>query len=808
MSVRAVTLTLALLGLAACDADDPAETDAPTMPTDTGDTGDTGDCPEVDEGDEPPEVLDCDAFGADLVLTDSPDRVVDYVVECRANVGGTLSIEPGTVIGFGEDAGLDASNGSGVLDIEGDECNPVVLRGVDPTPGSWRGVFIDNNSGDDQPDNRIVHTEIRHAGGGSFNSNGDTGAIILWADNRLTLTDTVVAESASHGLNVTYGDSTLDFARNHFEDNAGDGVYADAEYREDFDSESTFSGNAHPVGLIGGAARENAVWAPLSAGTYVHPGAQVVVFGLTIEAGAVVSFDAGAGLEAAGVEAPFVLAGTSDSPVVLQGSEDVPGHWRGVLIDNNGGNGSDNRITFAEIRDGGGEAFNSNGDLGGLILWADNTLTLEDSTIANSADVGLNIAYGDSELTFARNHFENNTSHAVYGSPEYLGEMDGASTFVGNGGDHVAVFGGSLPGPTSIAALDVPYYVLEDQVVFTGHPLTIEAGADFVFEANAGLEVGGTESPLHVAGTATDRVIMRGSSAVPGHWRGILIDNNSDVVADNLIENLDLRHAGGGSFNSNGDLGALILWADNVLTLRDVAIEQSGDVGLNATYGGSTLVLDGFNSFTGNVGAPVFLDPAYASALQGTDVHIGNDVDYALLTEGGVSGDHTWEALDVPYRLTSVTEIFYDIEFGENSQWTVEAGAELVFESNTGIESIGDVSIEGAAGNPVVLRGLDATPGYWKGLLFEDPDDTSKFYYVDHAEIRDAGGGSFNSNGDLGGIIPWADTSLEVTNTLFANLGAPCAINSRYFDVDTDQYITTGSSTDASAGLVCDPDDL
>jgi hypothetical protein len=126
--------------------------------------------------------------------------------------------------------------------------------------------------------------------------------------------------------------------------------------------------------------------------------------------------------------------------------------------------------------------------------------------------------------------------------------------------------------------------------------------------------------------------------------------------------------------------------------------------------------------------------------------------------------------------------------------------------STSHCQSTGDVSILGAAGNPVVLRGLMATPGYWKGLLFEDADNASDVYVVDHAEIRDAGGGEFNSNGDLGGIIPWTDTSLSVTNTLFANLAATCAINSRYFDPDVDTYVTTGSSTDGTSTLVCDPD--
>jgi len=791
------------------DADADADTDADAdADTDTDTDTDTGTpCPEEPEGTDPPETLDCDLFSADLVLTDDPDRPVDYFVDCVASVGGDLRIEPGTVIAFGDDRGLRVNGGR--LDIQGDACNPVVLKGEVETAGAWRGIIIDNDGSKGPVPNHIAFAEILHTGSGPFNSNGDTGAIILWSANDLTLTDSRIAEGASHGLNVTATSATGVLERNHFEDLAGDGVYAPATFAEFIDEETTFGDTLHPIGLTGGSTLDGAVWRPWSTAAYVYPGQQISASGgLTMEAGVELAFDDDAGLSVGGTESPLHIDGTATDPVVLRGSDDVPGHWRGIIIDNNGGKGAANSIAFAEVRNAGGGAHNSNGDLGGLILWAGNELALTDTTIADSADVGLNLTYGDSSVTLARNHFEGNASHAIYGAPEYMDAMDPDSTFVGNGGDHVAVFGGAMADEASIAALQVPYYVLEDGVVSTNHPLTIEAGAHFVFEANAGLEISGVDSPLHIAGTPLDRVVLEGSAPDRGHWRGLIIDNNSSVPAENLLDNVDILHAGGGSFNSNGDLGGLILWADNHLTLRDVSIAESGAVGLNATYGGSTLILEGVNVFTGNASAPAWLEPTLASAMGSDDVFSGNDYDYVVLTEGGVAGTHTWQALDVPYRLTSVTEIFYTIDFADESQWNAEPGVEVVFDANTGISSVGDVDIAGSAAEPVVFRGSAPVAGHWRGLFFSDADDASDTYYVDWAEIRDAGGNSFNSNGDLAGIMPWADTSLSVTNTTFANLAAACAINSRYYDPNTDVYNVAGSTTDGSTQLLCDPDDL
>jgi hypothetical protein len=781
-----------LLALVACDPATP-------IPTPTG-TPEPTPVPTPEPGTElPPELLDCDAFEADLALTDDPDRPIDYLVDCTATVGGTLSIGPGTVVAFEENTGLRVTGGR--LAIEGSADAPVVLQGTVETPGHWRGLFLDNDGATD-PSNVIAFAEIRHAGRGSFNSNGDVGAIIVWSDNQLTLTDSVVAQSAGVGLNLNYGGSTLTFARNRFEDNGSDGIYGRPEYVGALDSATTFSGNdGAAVGVFGGALAGPTVWQALSAPLYVYPDATIDADdGLTIEAGFEALFDDGAGLSVTGT-GPLLIDGTAADPVVLQGSTATPGHWRGLFIDNDDDPVVENVVRYAEIRHAGGGSFNSNGDLGGIILWSGNDLTLEDTTVADSGDVGLNLYYGDSTLSFARNTFTGNTSHAVYGRPEYVGMLDGASTFTGNGGDHVAVFGGSVGAANVWTALGVPVRVLEDGVVSVGEGLTVEAGAVVQFETNAGLSVGGA-LPLLVQGTATEPIVFEGTTAARGHWRGVLIDGDEPTTVHTL-EHLTLRDAGGGAFNSNGDLGGLIVWADQQVTLRDVTISGCAEVGLNATYTGSTLVLDGVNTLTDNA-LPAWIEPNLMSAFRTGDVYSGNDQDHILVTEGGVDGTHVWQPLDVPYLVRSVTEIFYNVSFGDTSNLTIQPGVEVAFDTQTGLSSTGTFNALGTATDPIVLRGVLPVAGHWKGLYFEDPDDLSAVFTLDHVQISDAGGAAFNSNGDLAGVIAWADTSLTATNVAFTNLAAQCAVNTRYADV-TDTYDLAGSTVDASATLSCDP---
>jgi hypothetical protein len=529
---------------------------------------------------------------------------------------------------------------------------------------------------------------------------------------------------------------------------------------------------------------------------------------ITIEPGVVIAFEFDTGLKVVG-DGRLHAEGEECAPVVFEGTSPVAGHWRGLIFDNDGAPDPVNVMRHTEVHHAAGDDFNSNGDLGAIIVWADNHLVLEDSVVADSADIGLNLYYHGSSLTFARNTFTDNAGYAVFGPAEYMSAMDAESTFSGNLVDGMAVDGGNTDEGAHWAAMTQPYHVLEGAVVKSYGGLTLDPGVQVAFEADAGLSIAG-DAPIVAEGTADAPIRLFAADGQPGSWRGLIIDNNGEPAVRNVLQHVEIRGGGSDDFNSNGDLGGLILWADNHLTLRDVTIAESANVGLNLTYWGSTVVLEGVNTFTDNAGPPVWADPMYASSFRSVDRLTGNGDDVLLLTEGNIDGTHRWQPLDVPYLLDSVTGIFYDIHVTTDSSLTIEAGAEVLFGFETGLSAFGELAIEGTADDPVVLRGEQPIAGYWKGILIEDTDNVSRMFFFDHLDLRDAGGAAFNSNGDLGAIIPWADTSLSLTNSVISNVGsgAPCAVNARYYDPDTDIYTLIGSTTDGSAMLSCDPEEL
>ncbi|MEO1714491.1 MAG: hypothetical protein AAFU60_14255, partial [Bacteroidota bacterium] len=63
--------------------------------------------------------------------------------------------------------------------------------------------------------------------------------------------------------------------------------------------------------------------------------------------------------------------------------------------------------------------------------------------------------------------------------------------------------------------------------------------------------------------------------------KGLLVDSEA---AGNTLEFVDIRGGGGGAFNSNNDISALVIWADTKLTIRSCQILESGGYGISAIY--------------------------------------------------------------------------------------------------------------------------------------------------------------------------------------------------------------------------------
>lgn len=103
-----------------------------------------------------------------------PYRVVPTPVDGELRVTGSLTVEPGTTIGFSEGTDLRASE-TGSITSSGTAEDPIRLTGTEARKGHWGGLFfVDSGS----TENVVEYTTVEYAGAYAAPFSGDTPAAI------------------------------------------------------------------------------------------------------------------------------------------------------------------------------------------------------------------------------------------------------------------------------------------------------------------------------------------------------------------------------------------------------------------------------------------------------------------------------------------------------------------------------------------------------------------------------------------------------------------------------------------------------
>jgi hypothetical protein len=278
---------------------------------------------------------------------------------------------------------------------------------------------------------------------------------------------------------------------------------------------------------------------------------------ITLAAGSTFEFDENTGLVVH--KARFHAAGEEAKPVTLTGAREVPGYWKGVIIQ--GSDSIDNAIEHAVISYAG--ASKNYGGVKPAALMFDNnygksTYKVHNTELSHSAGYGL-YAEHNIELDFANNTLIKNKEGAAWVQPEILGQLDAESSYAGNEKDVVAVGGEKLRKVEATwPAIDVPYHVTKDLRVEDDSFVTIEPGAYFKFDENTGLLV--HKGKLMAKGTAERPIKFSGAREAKGFWKGISVRGSSSI--DNILENVVVEHAGS-SKNFGGVQPAGVMFDSN-----------------------------------------------------------------------------------------------------------------------------------------------------------------------------------------------------------------------------------------------------
>lgn len=155
----------------------------------------------IDDGN--PSIDFCDLLEdeGDIVLTNDPDKPIDYIVRCFAKIRDrTVSIEPGTVIVFTDGAGLNFERNAAAIIAKGTAEEPIVFRGTRPNKGHWVGLEVHSYN----ENNELDHVIIRDAGGGGDYYGNQAALSIADFQNygKIKLTNSQLINNEGYALNV------------------------------------------------------------------------------------------------------------------------------------------------------------------------------------------------------------------------------------------------------------------------------------------------------------------------------------------------------------------------------------------------------------------------------------------------------------------------------------------------------------------------------------------------------------------------------------------------------------------------------
>ena len=297
--------------------------------------------------------------------------------------------------------------------------------------------------------------------------------------------------------------------------------------------------------------------------------------------------------------------------------------------------------------------------------------------------------------------------------------------------------------------------------------LIVEPGVVIAFTPDSGLILREDVSSIKAVGTANQPIVFTGTQPTRGSWRGIFVESENSL---NIMEFVTVSYGGGQAFNSNGDRGNVIVYADGALTLKNCTVNNSLTSGLNAVYGNTRLTLQN-NVFSGNAN-PLLINTVYATQTSATDNYSGNDLDRVLLYNYSAQFENSsvWKKINVPYRVLNTG----NSGVNARGELTIEPGITIEMSPGTkiNIRDTGGLKMVGNAANPITIKGVSNTPGSWVGIKI---DGTNPMNEIAFATISNAGE---DPSTNKGAIDLWYNAKLSVHDTQFKDL-ASCGVYGR-----------------------------
>ena len=300
-----------------------------------------------------------------------------YLIRSSVEVANdvTLDVLPGTTVGFiGEDTTITVD---GTLDAQGTSSEPIRFTSAQstPAPGLWRKIVFNSLS----TDNVLDHVTIEY--GGYFQPMVDVRT------DDLTVSNTIIRESADIGMQLNDASPTI--STTTFTDNAQRALELSGSSFPTL-SELSASGNSfNGVAITGTTITEDYTWGQGS-DNYLVAGSVMLNPDTTLDVvpGTTVQF---IGEDTTiTVDGTFTAVGTADDSILFTSGRPtpVPGQWKQIVFNDDSQNSV---LEYVTVEYG--------GYFDPVIAIGTSSVSIRNSTIARSADAGIEVFAGSPTIT-------------------------------------------------------------------------------------------------------------------------------------------------------------------------------------------------------------------------------------------------------------------------------------------------------------------------------------------------------------------------------------------------------------------------
>ena len=328
-----------------------------------------------------------------------PTFEADYdILEDLVIYGGSKwVISDGAHINMAENTGIRVIQQSKIL-LLGEMGKPVVIEGITKTKGYWKGIHIEN-SGSQQ--SKILWAEIRHAGSNPVVSGNESATLTFGRQTWASVEHTILDKGKASGL-VTKGEASFfDFNMNSVNNHDSYPIVVSTNHVEKLGYNNRFESNGKAEVLVDSQqpidfGLKEVTWKGFFQRVpYLVKGQStnnlIIKSGLRLEAGVTLKMMPGAGISVLPGnlgESYLKLDGIAGGTVRIQGLEETPGSWLGILISTTS---QENEFNYAEILHAG----KTSPDRFSAAIHVDDVpegaLVIKNSTIAKSGQHGISV---------------------------------------------------------------------------------------------------------------------------------------------------------------------------------------------------------------------------------------------------------------------------------------------------------------------------------------------------------------------------------------------------------------------------------